>query len=434
MPRRIIPASARLDLILLATLASACGAEDPNAGIGMADDDDAALVFVATPVILATVADETDEEGTEGPTRSGGDEADEDESRLAYLVDVEAERDAIPGADETGTETVGLAFPDRVLWQAHHPAMLEAVAVDAHGNIVAAGNHLGAVHVQVRDADAAIQWESDTPVADAWGGARDLAVDPASGRIAVAATLDSDDGPLAWVGSYAADGTSAWSVVSDDNGEGAAAWHVTVGADGQVTASGDRGLGSDTWMQAWDMGGAPLWTASSSGFAPGDMVAAEGGRVFAVNDARPAARVFEADGSVAAQWIGIGADAVERTAAGTLAFWSVAGSQMHVDNLALDGHALQTLALALPAGTSIASVALDAAGNIILGGSHFDDFETEILVAKYAPDGAPQWTAQLDLGGSNDVHDLAVAPDGTIVVVGAFLDGNESSFLLQLAP
>jgi hypothetical protein len=80
------------------------------------------------------------------------------------------------------------------------------------------------------------------------------------------------------------------------------------------------------------------------------------------------------------------------------------------------------------------AVAVDDAGNIVVGGSFDTSIELggtsmtsagadDAFIAKLGPDGAPMWSIALGSEGADKVSALAFAPDGTIIAAVAFSGG-----------
>jgi hypothetical protein len=67
-------------------------------------------------------------------------------------------------------------------------------------------------------------------------------------------------------------------------------------------------------------------------------------------------------------------------------------------------------------------VAVDSAGNIVFAGSTFSsgDPEGDIVLGKYSPAGTRLWQKSFGGPGRQGAYDLAIGPDGTIVLTGGY--------------
>lgn len=141
-----------------------------------------------------------------------------------------------------------------------------AVAVGPRGALVVTGStetepgNLDILLLEVAS-DGAPVWSHAYGAAGSDSG-RDVAVD-AAGEIVATGSLDVSDGPSPgvkiWTGRFDPAGAELWSSTTEDDGSGSA---VFVDGDGlsYVTGSVDGSFGPEVWLQKRDAAGAEAWT------------------------------------------------------------------------------------------------------------------------------------------------------------------------------
>ena len=259
------------------------------------------------------------------------------------------------------------------------------VAVDADGNVIAAGsiNENGdSLWLRLLDPDGDELWT----ITASGVVPLDVAAVPTGGHVVAGKSAGT-----AWVRRYAPgpDGDELWTYAhdgGDPGGDEAAA--VAVDPDGNVIVAGAEGSAALQWV-VWvakvDPDGNELWSVTHDG--PADN---ERARSVAVDSA----------GNV--------------VVAGTV------GGAGWVQALDPDGNERWTVDV--PEAGTIGGVAVDAAGAVVIVGRAWcclgeDD---NVWVRRLDPDGNTVWTQTHDgpASGSDDGMDAAIGPDGAVFVAG----------------
>ncbi|HEX3481814.1 MAG TPA: hypothetical protein VHT91_42670 [Kofleriaceae bacterium] len=217
----------------------------------------------------------------------------------------------------------------------------------------------------------------------------------ASGRLVMAGSLAEPDGPEAWVRAATADGSQLWGLTRHGTGPGGAtATGIAADSTGDVVAVGTESnvdTGTDGWIAKYSPAGVQRWSQSLASpgpdpdtlraiaIGPDDSIAAVGGL-----DGESTIRVYAADGTP--RWDATAAD-----------------------------------------GTSWGSVAVDAAGNVVVAGS----LGADLIVRKYTPAGAMLWQRKLAAARGNAV---AIDSHGNVLVCGAITTAGNTDMLIAVFP
>jgi hypothetical protein len=321
-----------------------------------------------------------------------------------------------------------------------------AVAIDAAGNVVVAGNSNGTFRlVKYSGASGSPLWEQRAP-----GGALDiawgLALDPAGDVF----LMGKAAGPSTevWVAKHrGADGSLAWQQPVDSGAEVTPAGIATDGSGNAFiignyrNSSGDAdwnvarlagSSGAVVWRKIYDSGSPDVATAIAIDRA-GDVVVAgistiAGGTVAkTVKNAGATGRTlwernFPASGSAAS-----GAHAVAVDASGNVAITGFAGGDIATVKYGGDGAALwQAIHAAAPSASDAGhGIGFDAAGDVVVTGVTYSS-SPEMKTIKYAgAGGAEQWASSRPGTGAADRGIAVVAvPDG-VLAIGALTQASQ---------
>ncbi len=333
---------------------------------------------------------------------------------LSVAVDTDGNVLAAGLTDNTGTGwdfTVAKFAPGgTLLWRrtlngtANRDDVAESVAVDAHGNVLAAGYTLNTgtgqdFTVAKFAPDGTPLWQQTfSGTANVDDAASSVAVDTDGNVLAAGVTRNTGSGSDFTVAKCAPDGTLLWRQTLNGTANGRdEAYSVAVGTDGNVLAAGfteNSFRGRDFTVARFAPGGTPLWQQTLNGTAN-------------VDDAAVAVAV-DTEGNVFAAGI------TENT--GT-------GRDFTVVKFARDGTLWQqTINGTANSADEAWSVAVDTQGNVLAAGYTVNTgTDQDFTVAKFAPDGTLFWQQSIngiDIGGD---YALSVVADtqGNVLAAGA---------------
>jgi hypothetical protein len=269
-----------------------------------------------------------------------------------------------------------------------------AVAVDASGNVYVTGSSSGtapsAVVTVKYNSSGVLEWVAQySEPGDYWDGATAMAVD-GSGNVYVTGFV-TDAAPEHYYDyatiKYDADGNQKW-VARYDNGIWDAATAIALDAAGDVYVTGTSyGPWADfATVKYRGSDGYQLWTARYNG--PGNNY----DWAFAI--AVDASYNVFVSGSDDLGYATVKYDA--------------SGNQQWVSHLSGNGNA--------------SKIALDAAGNVYVGGGSGTPSAQDYTAAKFDANGNQLWVATYDHGGQDHFHDMALDASGNVYVTGESFD------------